>query len=159
MAKQNDSLKDRLSRSREIQHQRDRQKVRTHHLNPGLVRIGRTTSFTCCRCRGRIRSGTRTCSRIHRFTSRQEVQRLSSRLFLSLTPNRCRPWSRNSARSTGPSDVKKYYSKFDVAVRPRCNERSYDCKRGILKGVKTNGKVVPLRRPADGAVPSEPDLA
>jgi hypothetical protein len=25
--------------------------------------------------------------------------------------------------------------------------------------VKTNGKIVPLRRPADGSVPSEPDLA
>ena len=32
-----------------------------------------------------------------------------------------------------------------------------NCKKGILKGVKTNGKVVPLRRMRDDVEPSEPD--
>jgi hypothetical protein len=38
------------------------------------------------------------------------------------------------------------------------DQRYYDRKRGILEAMKTNGEVVPLRRPADGAVASEPDL-
>jgi AraC-like DNA-binding protein len=42
---------------------------------------------------------------------------------------------------------------------PRCSESHDDRKGGILEGVKTNAKVVSLRRAANGAVPSEPDLA
>ena len=42
--------------------------------------------------------------------------RCSCRLFPSLTPHESRLWSRNSAKNTGRGDVKKYYSKLDVAV-------------------------------------------
>ena len=41
MAKQNETLKARLARYSRNQHHRDRQKIGTHHLKPGLVRIGR----------------------------------------------------------------------------------------------------------------------
>jgi AraC-like DNA-binding protein len=42
---------------------------------------------------------------------------------------------------------------------PRCNERYHDCKGGILKGVKTNGKVVSLRHAGNGLNPNEPYAA
>ena len=54
----------------------------------------------------------------------------------------------------GASDVKKYYSKFDVAVR-RSDAMSAIMirKRDILRVVKTNGKVVPLRQAGNGRAP------
>ncbi len=39
------------------------------------------------------------------------------------------------------------------------NQRHHDCKRGILEGVKTNGKLVSLRQASNGLGPSEPHAA
>jgi hypothetical protein len=39
------------------------------------------------------------------------------------------------------------------------NQRHHDCKRGILEGVKTHGKLVWLRRASNGLDPSEPHAA
>ncbi len=42
---------------------------------------------------------------------------------------------------------------------PRCKERHHDCKRGILEGVRINGKAASPLRTANGVGPSEPDAA
>ncbi len=74
---QNDTLKARLARSREI------------HISVTGRKSGRTISIPVW------------------FELDDDklyllpVRRLNSKLFRSPTPNRCRPWSRNSAASTG----------------------------------------------------------
>lgn len=46
-----------------------------------------------------------------------------------------------------------------MPLSPRCNERYYDRKRGILKSLKTNGKIVSWKRADELAKPNEPDTA
>jgi AraC-like DNA-binding protein len=41
----------------------------------------------------------------------------------------------------------------------RCNSRDHDRKKAVLKGVNTNGKLLPVRRASNGAEPSEPHTA
>ena len=100
MAARNDPLKDRLSRYQEINISV------TGRKSGRIISIPvwfdwRAASFTFCRCRGRIHSGTRTCTRSRRSGSMWARQRLNQKLLLLLMPHRCRPWSRNFEPSTG----------------------------------------------------------
>ena len=76
MAKKNDSLKDHLSRYREIKISvTGRKSGRTISIPVWFV--FEDDKLYLLPVQGRTRSGTRTCSRTQRFTSRQEVQSLN----------------------------------------------------------------------------------
>ena len=112
----NDALKDRLSRYREIKITRDRQKVRTHHLKPGLVRIGGRQAlpaagagvgYTVVQERAQepvdsdhARGGAEADFQAVPITDAKQVASVVEKF----------------RHKYGASDVKKYYSKFDVAV-------------------------------------------
>ena len=98
-----DSIKDRLSRYREIHLGVTGRKSGRDHLSAGLVRVEkRMTRSTCCRYEARTHSGTRTCLKTHPFRSTCAAQRLNLRPFrLPITPSGFRPWSKSSAPSTG----------------------------------------------------------
>jgi len=46
-----------------------------------------------------------------------------------------------------------------LPLSARCNERDHDFKRGILEGVRINGKLASFPRPPQAASPNEPDTA
>ena len=87
MPTRNDALKDRLSRSREINITvTGRKSGRSISIPVWFVLEGDTLYLLWSR--GRIHNGTRTCLRTRRFGSKQAGQKLKFVPFLSRTPHR-----------------------------------------------------------------------
>ncbi len=102
MPTRNDTLRDRLSRYREINISVTGRKS-GRAISIPIWFVADDKNYTSCRSTDRTHSGTKTCSSTRRFASMPEAQRLNSRLKPSLTPNMSRPWLRDSEESTGPS--------------------------------------------------------
>jgi len=82
----------------------------------------KTRTSTCCRCKGRIHSGTKTYSRARRFGSMREAQRLNFRPFLSVMPNGSHRWLKNSATSTEPTTLGSTIPSSTLSFSFRCAE-------------------------------------
>ena len=116
MPTKNDALKDRLSRYREITIPCDRPKVRTYHLNTNLVRMGRRqpipsagsgVGYTVVQERTRI-------TQLIRIAARDAEADFKA---VPITdPTQVSSVVEKFRDKYGTNDVKKYYSKFDVAV-------------------------------------------
>ena len=102
MAKRNDALKDRLSRYRELNISVTGRKSGRSISNPVWFVLDDDNLYLLP-VRGSDTQWYKNVLKNPIMRVDARAQRPRSRLFLSLRPNKCRPWSRNSATSTGPA--------------------------------------------------------
>ena len=111
-------LKDRLARYRQI-------KITVIGRKSG--KTGRQSQFRsgscwkakssfCCQCWARSPSGTRTCSRTRRFELMRGVWKKTLRAIPITDAHTVQSVIEKFREKYGAKDVKKYYSKFDVAM-------------------------------------------